>query len=252
MNKNELIAALSAKLDITSFNDVSNNGLQLDCRKDEIKKVCTGVDATLPFFKAAVDAGADMVICHHGISWGDSLKRIIGLNYDLVSFLIEHNLALYACHLPLDANAELGNNAGICDALGIEDRKPFGLYHGQNIGFSGRLPLPLPRDRFADEIRARINPNIQVLPFGKETIATVGVISGGAASEVSEAIDRDLDAYITGEADLVSYNTCLQCGMNMFAAGHYATERFGVRSVGAWLNTEFGIEHEFIDFNLPY
>ncbi len=252
MKKTELLAALADKFAIDSFDDSSNNGLQVDSRRKEIGKVVTGVDATLPFFKAAVEAGADLVICHHGISWGDSLKRITGLNYDLVKFLMDHDLALWACHLPLDAHAELGNNAGLCNALGIVDRKPFGDYHGQLIGFSGRLPSPMARDAFAAFVRDKIGGNLKTALFGAETIETVGVISGGAADMVSQAADAGFDAYVDGEMDLVSYNICLQRGINMFAPGHYATERFGVRALGNWLASTFGLEHQFVDFDLPF
>lgn len=252
MNKTQLLTILADKLKISEFSDYSNNGLQVDSSKCEIRKICTGVDATLPFFVAAAKAGADMVICHHGISWGDSMKYISGLNYELVKCLIENRLALWACHLPLDANEALGNNSGICRALNVRDMKPFGFYHGQNIGFSGLLPKPLSRDAFTKLLGRKINSEVKVHPFGKKTISTVGVISGGAASEVSQAIDAGLDAYVTGEADLISYNNCLQRGMNMFAIGHYASERFGVRAVGEWLKSEFGIDHEFIDFSIPY
>ena len=252
MNKTELLAALADKFDIEAFHDVSNNGLQVDSRRQEIGKVVTGVDATLPLFKAAAEAGADLVICHHGISWGDSLKRITGLNYDLIKFLLDHDLALWACHLPLDAHAELGNNAGICNALGIVYRKPFGDYHGQLIGFSGQLPSPMPRGAFADLVRDKIGGNLKTALFGAETIKTVGVISGGAADMVSQAIDAGFDAYVDGEMDLVAYNLCLQRGINMFAPGHYATERFGVRALGTWLASTFGLEHQFVDFDLPF
>ena len=185
MDKTELLAALADKFAIDTFSDYSNNGLQVDSRRKEIQKVVTGVDATLPLFKAAAEAGADLVICHHGISWGDSLKRLTGLNYELIKFLMDNDLALWACHLPLDAHAELGNNAGICKALGLVERKPFGEYHGNTIGFSGRLPSPMPRDAFANLVRDKIGKNLHTALFGKDSIETVGVISGGAADMAS-------------------------------------------------------------------
>ncbi len=252
MKKSELLSALADKLSIESFHDHSNNGLQVDSRRGEIRKVVSGVDATLPLFKAAAEAGADLVICHHGISWDASLKRITGLNYEIVKFLMDHDLALWACHLPLDAHPELGNNAGICAALGLVERKPFGEYHGNTIGFSGRLPSPMPRDAFANLVRDKIGGNLKTALFGAETIETVGVISGGAADMVSQAADAGFDAYVDGEMDLVSYNICLQREVNMFAPGHYATERFGVRAVGDWLERTFGIKHQFVDFDLPW
>ncbi len=252
MQKKELLAALADKLAVSSFNDYSNNGLQVDSRRAEIRKVCTGVDATLPFFEAAAGAGADLVICHHGISWGSSLKLINGLNYERVKFLFDNDLALWACHLPLDAHPELGNNAGVCDALGLVDRRPFGEVNGQLLGFSGRLPAAISRDAFADLLRARVGRHLHVAPFGREEIETVGVVTGAAAGMVSQAIDAGLDAYVNGEIDLTAYNACLQSRMNLFAAGHYATERFGVRALGDWIASQFGLEHQFIDFDLPW
>lgn len=252
-NKSALIAALDDKLDLAVFSDYSNNGLQVDSSKSEITRICSGVDASLPFFEKAAESGADLVICHHGLSWGDSLKYIRGLNYDLVSFLIRHDIALYAAHLPLDAHAELGNNAQIAAALGLRDLKPFGVYHGRPIGFQGTLPAPLERDAFEVLLRLSLNPgDFRALPFGRESVQTVGVVSGGGADSVGQAIDAGLDAYVTGEADLVAYNTALQRKMNMYAAGHYATERFGVRALGDWLASTFGVPHSFIDLNLPY
>lgn len=252
MDKTALIQAMADELGIERFHDISNNGLQVDSSKADIRKICTGVDATLPFLRAARDAGADIVLCHHGISWGDSLKRIAGLNYSIVKFLMDADMALFACHLPLDAHPVLGNNAQICDALGLTDRRPFGEYHGETIGFAGRLPSAIGREDFAALVRDRIGANLRVAPFGKEAIETVGVVSGGASEMVGQAIDQGLDAFIDGEIDLVSHNECLQRGMNLFAPGHYATERFGVRALGEWAAAKFGLAHEFIDFDIPY
>lgn len=252
ISKTSIIEALNTKLDIVSFCDASNNGLQVDSSCEAITKVCSGVDASLAFFKAAKKAGADLVICHHGISWGDSLKRITGSNYRLVSYLIENKMALWACHLPIDAHRELGNNARIFNELGLTSQKPFGDYHGQSIGFSGVLEAPLSREAFQELLSSKISSNISSHLFGRKEIKTVGIISGGAPELVQEAIDKNLDAYVTGEANLVSYNICEEAQMNMFALGHYATERFGIRAVGEWLANEFGIEHEFIDLNISY
>lgn len=252
VEKTALIRAMADELGIERFHDSSNNGLQVDSSRTDIRRICTGVDASLPFLRAARDAGADMVLCHHGISWGDSLKRITGLNYSIVKFLMDADLALFACHLPLDAHPVLGNNAQICDALGLTDRRPFGEYHGETIGFAGRLPSPMGRDDFAELVRGKIGANLRTALFGRETIETVGVISGGAAGMAGQAMDQGLDAFIDGEIDLVSYNECMQRGMNLFAAGHYATERFGVRALGEWVAGKFGVAHEFIDLDIPY
>lgn len=252
MQKTELLAVLADKLSVSSFTDHSNNGLQVDSQRTDIRKVCTGVDATLPFLEAAAEAGADLVICHHGISWGSSLRYISGANYRLVKFLFDHDLALWACHLPLDAHPELGNNAVLCDAIGLVDRHPFGEVNGHLLGFSGRLPAPLDADAFADIIRTRVGRHLHTALFGPRQIETVGVITGGAAGMVSQAIEAGLDAYVNGEINLTAYNACQQGNMNLFAAGHYATERFGVRALGDWLASRLGLIHQFIDFDLPW
>lgn len=252
MDKATLIKTMADELGLERFKDISNNGLQVDSSRNNIVKVCTGVDATLPFLRAAREAGADMVLCHHGISWGDSLKRITGLNYDIVKFLMDADMALFACHLPLDAHPVIGNNAKICEALGLTDRRPFGEYHGETIGFAGSLPSPMDRDAFAGLVHEKIGGTLRTATFGKQVIATVGVVSGGASEMAGQAIDQGLDAFLDGEIDLISYNECLQRGMNLFAPGHYATERFGVRALGEWVAGKFGVAHEFIDFDIPY
>ncbi len=251
VEKSVLLDALHARLRIDDFHDYSNNGLQVDSTRQTVSKVVSGVDATLDFFEAAAARGADLAICHHGISWGDSLKRLTGLNFRFVRLLMERDLALWACHLPLDANESLGNNARICDALGLVDKAPFGRYKDQFIGFRGVLSEPLARDRFNALLEKRISPRIVAHPFGGDTIRTVGVVSGGAPELLSDAVEAGIDAYVTGETNLAALNLARQCGANMFACGHYATERFGIRAVGDWLAETFGVAHEFIDFDLP-
>lgn len=250
IDKTELLASLEKLLDSGSFKDYSNNGLQVDSHSTAIRKICTGVDASLPFFMEAKKRGADMVVCHHGISWGDSLKRITGENYRLVSFLIENNMALWAAHIPLDAHPVLGNNALLADALGLGERKPFGIYYGHAIGFCGNLPSPLGREEFASLLRRTISPRVTEHPFGKETISSVAVISGGGADSVLEAAEKGIDAFVTGETNLASYNRALHAEQNMYALGHYATEVFGVRALGEWIAENFSVEHEFIDLGI--
>jgi dinuclear metal center YbgI/SA1388 family protein len=248
----KLVAALDAEMHSDGFQDESNNGLQVACGDKPIRKVCCGVDASLACFEAAAAQGADLAICHHGISWGDSLKRITGLNYRQVAFLIHHDMALWACHLPLDAHATLGNNAGLAKALGLRNRKPFGRYHGVSIGFAGTLPRPLSRDAFQRLLTRKIQSDVRSMPFGRAVIRTVGIVSGGAAEAVAQAAEARLDAYVSGEATLQGYNLAEQLGINAFFCGHYATERFGVQAVGSWIERHFGIPASFIDLQLPY
>ena len=247
-----LVAALDAEMRGELFHDDSNNGLQVACSDKPIRKVCCGVDASLACFEAAAAQGADLVICHHGISWGSSLRRITGLNYRRIAFLMHHDMALWACHLPLDAHPVLGNNAVLARALGLRRCQPFGIYHGTPIGVSGTLARPLACAEFERRLTAAIGPRVNAMRFGATRIRTVGIVSGGAAAEVEQAAEAGLDAYVSGEATLQGYNLAEQHGINAFFCGHYATERFGVQAVGRWIESHFGIPSVFIDLNLPY
>ena len=251
MELHGITAHLDGLLAIDSFSDVSNNGLQVE-NSGTVSRICCGVDASLEFFEAAAAKGADMAIVHHGLSWGDSLKRISGLNYRLVSFLVRHDMALYACHLPLDTHPVLGNNARLAQLLGLRDVKPFGMYHGQAIGFKGLFPHPLPYEAVRDLIAGRISASLSEMPFGKREISSVGIVSGGASEMVEEAAAEGLDLFLSGEASLAGYNLARHLGVNAIGAGHYATERFGVEAVGGHLAREFGIPAELIDLGIPY
>lgn len=252
MTCQELAAILDAELQLSAYKDVSNNGLQIENCGD-ISVIATAVDASLETFEAAAAAGAQMVIVHHGLSWGSSLARITGLNYQLVAKAISCNLAVYAAHLPLDAHPKLGNNAGLANALNLTNRRPFMAYHGQTIGFAGTLPQPLSRDTFAEMVRTITGgQRLERLEFGAEQIRTVGICSGGAPEGVEQAAAEGLDAYLCGEANLVAYNLAKQLQVNAYFAGHYATERFGVRALGEWLATKAPVNVHFIDFDLPY
>ena len=251
MKLDEVVSFLDRELDIAAFSDVSNNGLQV-ANSGTVSRVCCGVDASLDFFEAAAAKGADLVVVHHGMSWGDSLKRVTGLNYRLVSFLVRHDIALYACHLPLDAHPSLGNNARLAALLGLRDIVPFGTYHGQKIGFNGVFPKALPYSAVRDLVASRISPNLAEMKFGPETVRSVGIVSGGASDMVEEAAAEGLDLFLSGEASLVGYNLARHLSMNAIGAGHYATERFGVEAVGGLLAKTFGIPAELIDLGIPY
>ena len=251
MQLGKLVSYLDRELDIGRFTDDSHNGLQV-ANAGRVTRVCLGVDATLPFFEKAVACGADLAICHHGLSWGDSLKRITGLNYRLISFLMRHDLALWACHLPLDAHAKHGNNACLARELGLRKLAPFCSYHGQTIGWRGELPRALPRARFHALVRRVVGGEPRTMDFGPATIRRVGVVSGGAAAEVAQAAEAGLDAYLSGEPNLQGYNLACQLGVNAVFAGHYATERFGVIAVGRLLRRHFKLPARFVDLRVPY
>jgi dinuclear metal center YbgI/SA1388 family protein len=235
-------------LDIEQFNqlDVSMNGLQVDNDGSEIGKIAFAVDACMEVFKRAVDASAGMLFVHHGLFWGKPLQ-LIGNYRRRIQFLLDHNVALYAVHLPLDQHPVWGNNAGLVGLLGIEEPEPFGLYHGCKIGYKGRLAVPLTVEEAAKRIEFAGRPPLCVYPFGKRESKTCAVVSGGAAEGALQAIEEDIDLYITGENSHSVYHEALEGGLNMIAGGHYSTEVWGVRRIMEQCASEIQMDVEFID-----
>jgi len=235
-------------LDLEGFKtiDSSLNGLQVDNDGSEIKKIAFSVDAGMEVFKRAIDAGAGLLFVHHGLFWGEPL-RLEGGHRERIKFLLDHNLALYGVHLPLDQHPQLGNNAVLADLLGIKDKEPFGSYHGQKIGFKGTLSGSLTVEEAVKKISFMNRPPIGVFPFGKKENSTCAVISGGAGYEAFQAIDEKVDLYVTGETSHSVYHHALEGRLNIIAGGHYSTEVWGVRRMMEECVKELGIEAEFVD-----
>ena len=247
MKLDELDTILRKQLSIEAFDDISLNGVQVACSSEkEIRKVAVAVDACQASIDGAIAEGADMLFVHHGLFWGKPIA-ISGIHYNRVKTMLDNDLALYACHLPLDAHPVLGNNAQMAMSLGMKEYDPFGLYHGQYIGYKGRLPFEMTCEEIAKLLGFSPAFGLNILPFGKEEISTVGIISGGAAGDVFQAMDAGLDSFITGECSHELYHTLKESGMNMISGGHYQSEVFGVKAVGRYLSKEFGIETVFID-----
>jgi dinuclear metal center YbgI/SA1388 family protein len=247
-----IVRFLNKEMKVEDFSaDSANNGLQVE-NSGKVRKVCCGVDASLDFFQEAKQHGADLLICHHGISWGDSLKRITELNYRRISFLIENNMALYACHLPLDAHERYGNNALICKALRLHNVRGFGLYHGMTIGFEGRLPKEMSYTVFKKFVQRVISRDLRSMDFGNKKVRSVAVISGSAPELLNEAGKKEIDVFLSGEPKLSAYSVAQEWGINAVFAGHYATETFGVKALAGWLKKKHGIPAEFIDMKVAY
>jgi len=246
-----IVKFLDRELDIASFTDSSNNGLQV-ANSGKAARICTGVDASLAFFEEAARRKADMVICHHGMSWDSSLKRITGRNYRRLKFLVDHDIALYACHLPLDAHPRLGNNAQIFKALGLTGRKPFGLYNGGFIGFSGSLPRAMPYTAFKKFVHSLMGNTVGTMDFGKRLVRTVAIVSGGAAEEIEEAAEKGIDVFVSGEPKLIAYHLAQEYGMHAIFSGHYATEVFGVKALARLLARRFKVKAQFIDLGIKF
>lgn len=229
--------------------DIAINGLQVACsnQEKEIKKIVFAVDACEQTIQRAIKAKADLIIVHHGLFWGKQIP-ITGVHYNRIKLLIQNDIALYASHIPLDANEEVGNNFGLAKRLELSNLEKFSSWRGMVLGVKGILP----QKYTIEEIVKKIFPNnekpLAILPFGKKEIQSVGIISGGAAEEVADAIEQNLDLYITGEISHENYHQCLENKMNFLAGGHYQTETVGVSLLMKKISQELNIETEFIEF----
>ncbi|MBU1204965.1 MAG: Nif3-like dinuclear metal center hexameric protein [Nanoarchaeota archaeon] len=238
----EVVDFLDNELCISEIEDKSNNGLQVSGVKD-VNKIAFAVDACLEVFEKAKDF--DMIIVHHGISWDDSLKYLTGINYSRVKFLVDNNISLYAAHLPLDRHKVYGNNAQFCRIFGFSNIREFGDYNGQVIGFSAEKEISL-KD-FVNEINKKLNTKCKVFDFGKNKIKKIGVVSGGGSSILNEAIEKELDCFVTGEVQHQSYQLAKEGNINLIAAGHYATETLGVKALMKLIKGKFDVDVKFID-----
>jgi dinuclear metal center YbgI/SA1388 family protein len=235
-------------LDIEGFSgiDPSLNGIQVDNDGSGFRKIAFGVDASLETFKRAAEAGAGLLFVHHGLFWGIP-QRIAGNLRGRIQYLLDHNMALYAVHLPLDQHPALGNNAGLVELLGLQNIEPFGLYHGRKIGYKGTFPEPVEIETAVRRIGFMDRPALGVYPLGKEKSRTCAVMSGEAPGDALQAIEEGIDLYVTGEMSHQVYHECLEGGLNVVAGGHYSTEVWGARRVMAYCAAELHLDVEFID-----
>lgn len=242
----EFAERLNETLDVDAWQgtDYAINGLQVGDDKKEVERAAFAVDGACATFEAAADVGADVLVVHHGISWG-GIDRVTGTDYDRVSALVAFDLALYAVHLPLDAHPRYGNAALLAQDLGFEVVAPFGQEGPGHVGQRARTPEPLTPDDFGEALSAvEDDSDIQHLPFGPETIEDVGIITGSGTDWIREAREKDLDALVTGEGKQQAYHEAREAGLHVYLAGHYATETYGVRAlerlVGEWgLDTSY-------------
>lgn len=228
--------------------DPSLNGIQVENSQPEgkeIRKVAFAVDACQETISRAAAVGADLLFVHHGFFWGQC-QTITGAHYQRIRQLLEKDMALYACHIPLDANELVGNNYGLARRLELQDLRPFGEWHGMTIGVGGTFPAPATLDSLVQRLFPGGERPLHLLPFGKKEISTVAIVSGGAARELSQAIEQGYDAFVTGEIGHEQYHQAMEAGINVVAGGHYQTETVGVSLVMEKLARETGIDIVFI------
>lgn len=242
----QIVSLLDSTLRITEIKDasVAMNGLQIE-NNGSVTKVALGVDGSQKTIDDAIAAGADLLILHHGIFWC-GLQPVKGWWKHKITTCLDNNLAIYSAHLPLDLHPQLGNNAGIATALGLQEIQPEVDYHGTLIGLSGVFPGSVNelRDRYAEITGASITGIIHngALPAGR-----IALCSGGAGEEIYQMHAKGYGTYLTGEENHWVSNAARDIGINILFGGHYATETFGVRSLGRLLEEKFGLPTVFID-----
>lgn len=249
-SRDEMIAFLDELLDARAFEDFCPNGLQVP-GAEEVDLIVTGVSAHRELFDAAASAGAQLILCHHGILWDKQPRTIDAQMKARLETLFAANASLAAYHLPLDAHAEHGNNALLCGRLGLEQSEPFGRQGSRTIGFVGRSREGIGLDELARRCAAALGREPLVLTGGRETVGSVGIVSGGGASLLREAAELGLDALLTGEPSEPAMADARELGVHLIAAGHYATETLGVRRLGELLAERFDVGHRFVEIENP-
>lgn len=246
----DALALLDRTLEPLRFSDYCPNGLQVEGRA-EVRKVVTGVTASQALIEAAVARGADALLVHHGYFWKGEDARVTGMKKARLKMLLDHEISLLAYHLPLDAHPQLGNNAQLARVLGLTIDGALEPGNPCSIGNTAVLPTPLSAPDFASHIAVQLRRQPMVIPGGPAVIRRIGFCTGGAQGYIDQAIALGLDAYISGEISEQTVHAARECGIHYFACGHHATERYGVKALGEFLQQETGIEVEFVDIDNP-
>ena len=249
-DRDRIVEFLNDLLAVGSIRDFQPQGLQVE-GKPEVQKVAVGVSASVELFRRAADEGADLVICHHGLFWDSDSRVVRGGLKERLSVLLENGITLLGYHMVLDAHEEHGNNAIIARELGLADVEPFADYDGIALGRRGRLDPPLSHADFRRRLVEVFGGDPLVFPFGPDPVRTIGLVSGAAPGDLHGAIALGLDAFLTGEPREYVQEVAREEKITFVAAGHYATETFGVRSLGERLEREFGVTSVFLDVPNP-
>ncbi|MGH3061936.1 MAG: Nif3-like dinuclear metal center hexameric protein [Gaiellaceae bacterium] len=245
-HRDEILAWADEFLDLASYPDYGPMGLQV-VGAERVRKIVCGVSASRELFERAGEAEADMVLVHHGLFWERDTRVVGPVMRERLRALFDADLSLVAYHLALDAHPEVGNNALLCEELGIEREGRF----ADGLGFGGRLPEPVPVSALAERAQERLGRMPLVFSYGPELVERVAVCSGGAARYLAQAAAEGYDCFVTGEADEPTKHAAKEAGVHFVAGGHYATETLGVRALSARLAERFDLAWDFVDLPNP-
>lgn len=247
VDRDSLMQALEAELQPEQFRDYCPNGLQVEGRR-EIERIVSGVTASRALVVAAVDAGADMILVHHGYFWKGEAQTITGMKRARLRLLLSNDINLVAYHLPLDAHPKLGNNAQLAERLGF---RVDGVLRDDGVGQLGAPEQPMSAADMQAHVSAVLGRETLCVEAGEHPIRRIAWCTGGAQSLLSEAAAQGVDAYISGEISEQTTHEARELGVHYFAAGHHATERYGAPALGQWCADRFGLEHRFIEIDNP-
>jgi len=247
----EIVAELDRLLEPERFQDYCVNGLQVP-GPAQVQTIATGVSAHVELFELAAREHAQLLLVHHGLFWGSGVTSVDMLLKRRLQLLFDADIALAAYHLPLDAHPQLGNNALLADALGAGELTPFALHRGQPIGFIATLPGD---GVSAAELFARVQQVTDRAPLvfdaGPARVRRLAIVSGAGSDYTADAAAAGADALLTGEPAERSMSQAREAGLHLIAAGHHATETFGVRRLGEYLAERFELRHVFLDVPNP-
>jgi dinuclear metal center YbgI/SA1388 family protein len=241
----ELVSYLDDYLQVRQLPDYPEamNGLQVE-NGGEVTRLGAAVDVCEATVQLGAAQGADLLLVHHGLFWG-GLRPLVGPTRRRVAGLVRHNIALYSAHLPLDRHPDVGNNAVLARALGIALRGEFGKHDGVPIGVWGELRME--RSALQQKIAGVLGQVPRLLPFGPAAVRLVGIITGAGGSMIADAAAAGLDTFVTGEGAHHTFFDAEELGLNVFYAGHYATETTGVKALAEHVSAKFRIPWAFLD-----
>lgn len=241
----DLVSFLDRELRVAEIPDYPGavNGLQL-ANEGPVERIVAAVDASLPVIEEAAAGGPGLLIVHHGMFW-QGTQPLTGPLYRKIKIAMDAGLAIYSAHLPLDVHPEWGNNIQLAKAIGLIDPQPFFEWKGIFLGLRGAWHGS--REGLAETLGQAVGGKVHVCPGGPQNVSSVGIITGGAGSEVAKVAQSGVDTFISGEGPHWSHPLALELGVNLLLAGHYATETSGVRALAAELSRRFGLPWAFVD-----
>jgi len=245
MHLNESVQYLDEILRTREVGDYpqAHNGLQVE-NSGSISRIGAAVDASESVIREAVEAQVDFLIVHHGLFW-NGVQRITGATYRKTRLLMEADMAVYSSHLPLDIHPEIGNNALLAAAIGLQNGEPFFESAGQTVGL--RFEAEISREVLRNQLARAVGSAVHMAPGGPVLARKIGIVTGGAGGDIAKAAASGIDTFITGEGPHWSYTAAEELGVNLFYAGHYATETFGVKALAELLSQKLALPWQFID-----